>query len=142
VSDTELLAKLEPGRWGVGAMARRAKARIVAESYASGETAYPANILAKLVDGCPAHKLDELLRWTWAEQNRLAPRPDCGSTQSPLGRQRVVAPPLTVELREVTKQTRRIPRCHTSRRDVLGDDAARTNYGAAADADAGKDNRL
>jgi hypothetical protein len=58
------------------------------------------------------------------------------------GRQRVVAPPLTVELREVTKHTRRIPRCHTSRRDVLGDDAARTNYGAAADADAGKDNRL
>jgi IS66 C-terminal element len=104
--------------------------------------AYLADILAKLVDGCPAHKLDELLPWTWAEQNRLAPRPDCGSTQSPLGRQCVVAPPLTVELREVTKHTRRIPRCHTSRRDVLGDDAARTNYGAAADADAGKDNRL
>jgi hypothetical protein len=25
VSDTELLAKLEPGRWGAGAMARRAE---------------------------------------------------------------------------------------------------------------------
>ena len=47
-----------------------------------------------------------------------------------------------VELREVTKHTRRIPRCHTSRRDVLGDDAACTNDGAAADADAGKDDRL
>jgi hypothetical protein len=47
-----------------------------------------------------------------------------------------------VELRELTKHTRRIPRCHTSRRDVRGDNAACTNYGAAADADAGKDDRL
>jgi transposase len=42
--------------------------------------AYLADILAKLVNGWPAHKLDELLPWTWAEQNRLSPRPDCGST--------------------------------------------------------------
>jgi hypothetical protein len=47
-----------------------------------------------------------------------------------------------VELRELTKHTRRIPRCHTSRRDVRRDDAACTNYGAATDADAGKDDRL
>jgi hypothetical protein len=42
--------------------------------------AYSIDILAKLVDGCRAYKLDELLPWTWTEQNRLAPRPDCGST--------------------------------------------------------------
>jgi hypothetical protein len=47
-----------------------------------------------------------------------------------------------VEVRELTKHTRRIPGCHTSRRDVSGDDAACTNYGPAADADAGKDDRL
>ena len=47
-----------------------------------------------------------------------------------------------VELRELTKHTCRIPRCHASWRDVVGDDAACTNYGAAADADAGKDDRL
>jgi IS66 C-terminal element len=35
--------------------------------------AYLADILAELVNGWPAHKLDELLPWTWAEQNRLCP---------------------------------------------------------------------
>jgi hypothetical protein len=42
-----------------------------------------------------------------------------------------------VEIREVRKPTRWIPR-RTSRRDVLCDDAACTNYGVTADADTGK----
>jgi hypothetical protein len=46
------------------------------------------------------------------------------------------------ELCEATKHTRRVPRCHTSWRDVLGDDAACTDYGAAADPDAGKNDYL
>jgi hypothetical protein len=29
------------------------------------------DILAKLVNGWPAQKLDELLPWAWAEQNRV-----------------------------------------------------------------------
>ncbi len=33
--------------------------------------AYLADILAKLVNGWPAHKLDELLPWVWAEQYRV-----------------------------------------------------------------------
>jgi transposase len=33
--------------------------------------AYLADILANLVNGWPARKLDELLPWTRAEQNRL-----------------------------------------------------------------------
>ena len=33
--------------------------------------AYLADILAKLVNGWPAQKLDELLPWAWAEQNRV-----------------------------------------------------------------------
>ncbi len=48
----------------------------------------------------------------------------------------------SVKLCDVTKHTSRIPRCHTPRRQVLGDDAACTNYGAAADVDASKDDRL
>jgi hypothetical protein len=47
-----------------------------------------------------------------------------------------------VELCEVPKYTRRISGRHTSRRDVLSDDAACTNYDAAPDSDAGKDDRL
>jgi transposase len=33
--------------------------------------AYLADILAKLVNGWPAHNLDELLPWAWAEQYRV-----------------------------------------------------------------------
>jgi transposase len=32
--------------------------------------AYLADTLAKLVNGWPMQKLDELLPWTWADQNR------------------------------------------------------------------------
>jgi hypothetical protein len=32
--------------------------------------AYLADILAKLVNGWPVQKLDDLLPWAWAEQNR------------------------------------------------------------------------
>src|SRR5262249_3853881 len=42
-----------------------------------------------------------------------------------------------VELCEVTKHPRRISCCHTSRRDVFGNDAARADDGVAANADAG-----
>ena len=42
-------------------------------------------------------------------------------------------------VRKVTKHARRISRGHTSRRNILGDDAACTDYCAAANADAGKD---
>src|SRR5882672_3944113 len=56
--------------------------------------------------------------------------------------ERGVRPPILVNLCEVTKHTRRIPRCHTSRRYILGDNAACTNDGVAADVDAGKNDRL
>jgi IS66 C-terminal element len=36
-----------------------------------GPQAYLADILAKLVNGWPAQKLDDLLPWAWTEQNRL-----------------------------------------------------------------------
>ena len=47
-----------------------------------------------------------------------------------------------VELREVTKHACRISCCHTSRRHVVGNDAARTDDGVVANADAGKDDHL
>jgi hypothetical protein len=77
-----MLAKLEPGRWGVGAMTRRAEGADCRRKLRERRDGNLADILAKIVDGCPAHKLDELLPWTWAEQNRLASRPDCGSTKA------------------------------------------------------------
>jgi transposase len=33
--------------------------------------AYLADILAKLVNGWPVQKLDQLLPWAWAEQTRV-----------------------------------------------------------------------
>ena len=48
----------------------------------------------------------------------------------------------SVELREMTKDARRVPRRNTSRRDILGDDAACTDYGAGPDADAGQDDHF
>jgi IS66 C-terminal element len=34
--------------------------------------AYLADVLAKLVNGWPVQKLDDLLPWVWAEQNRVS----------------------------------------------------------------------
>jgi hypothetical protein len=48
----------------------------------------------------------------------------------------------SIDLREVTKDARRISRRNTSRRDIPGDDAACTDYGAASDANAGQDDHL
>jgi len=41
-----------------------------------------------------------------------------------------------------TKHARRIACCHTFAGDVFGDDAACSSYGAAADANAGKDDHF
>jgi hypothetical protein len=47
-----------------------------------------------------------------------------------------------IKLLEVTNYTRRISGCYAPRRDILGDDAACTNYGIIADTDSGKDHHF
>ena len=76
-----------------------------------------------------------------ADQDFLVCNPP--TAQPSMGNQVAVKPEHDlVEFREVTKHARRVSCCHTSRRDVFGNDAARTDDGVAADADAGKDDRF
>jgi hypothetical protein len=45
------------------------------DAAAGGRKAHLAEVLAKLVDGWPVQKLDELIPWAWAARHRGATCP-------------------------------------------------------------------